>query len=183
MKFIIYGGSFNPITVSHIQVAKLALSYYDGVLYFVPSYDHSFDKTLISFRKRCLLIKQAILNIPMTYVYDTPSPKYHWDLLEDSSLDYIPKDMYVTLIGSDLLKDLPKWYNYEALINTYRFGIVVRHENDLEYLTNVSQYDIIGSVETNTSSSEVRDTIMNGGDVSGLVPQGMENMYDNIQWN
>ena len=172
-KHIIFGGSFNPITYSHIGIAISALKVHpNSTLYWCLGENHAFKNGLSPYKFRMNLIQKAVPNASVL-----PMGKYMWDFL--ISLAYIP-DEVTLLIGNDILNEIHLWKNFEELINLYHFTIINRGTKlEKRGIDNLSQmiYNVAYMSDSiiNTSSSEARQRVKEGKSIGNIVPDEIIN--------
>ncbi|MAJ44313.1 MAG: pantetheine-phosphate adenylyltransferase [Candidatus Marinimicrobia bacterium] len=145
----IYPGSFDPITLGHLDILKRASTLFDKVIIAIAI--NSEKKPLFSKKTRLKMIKDVTSNIPNIEV----------DNFTGLLVDYAKnKNAEVIIRGIRALSD----YEYEfnmALINrsleeSITTTFLVAHQN-----------------YTHLSSSLVREVAGLGGDVSNLVPKNV----------
>ena len=157
----ILGGSFDPPTIAHFQIASEVYNLVDNLdeVWLVPCGDKRSDKNLIAnaFQRKEMLElgKKDLLDEKFSGVKicdievnnDEYLPTY--DLLCILKIRYPTFKFYMS-IGSDLIKGLSKWNNGEKLIRENNFIVICResYEIDDNFLPNntlVLQPNIYGS--------------------------------------
>jgi nicotinate-nucleotide adenylyltransferase len=178
MRTAIFGGSFNPPHVGHVLAVSYVLSVHpvERVL-VVPVYQHVFGKALASFDHRVRMCQLAMGWLPGVDVTEIER-----DLGGESKTLHtlealLHKDPTLSLrlvIGSDVLKDLPKWYRWDRVAALAPPIVLGRagHPNENAPV----------SVLPEVSSSTIRERIGAGGrcGVEDLVPRAV---LDHIQEN
>lgn len=155
----VFGGSFDPPHIGHVEVVKSALSNLDiENIFVVPTYLNPFKKKFIF----------------------SPQQRYHWllsifakynkvkvldyEILKNKSVPTIETILFIRqeqkvdkiylLIGDDNLETLPMWHKYQELKEMVEFVIIPRtNEENLEY--RILPFDRI-----DISSTIVRDKII-----------------------
>ena len=173
MRVAFYGGSFNPVHVSHVMAATYLLSVgdFDRVL-VVPVYSHAFDKQLAGFDDRVRMCELAMGWIPGVEVdrieetLDTPS----LTLRTLRALGQQHTDWKLRLvIGADVVAETEKWHAFDevkALAPPYVLGRV-----------GVSRPDVPPPVLPGVSSTRVRQLMARMGEADAdrelaqLVPR------------
>lgn len=127
----ILGGTFDPPHYGHLILAEMAADSLslDCVL-FVPAADppHK-DAVRASAEHRTALVERAIAGNPRFALsrvdLDRPGPHYTADMLRLLHQEFVKAEL-VFLIGSDSLRDLPKWSRPGELIRLARLGVMRR---------------------------------------------------------
>lgn len=151
MKVGLFFGSFNPIHIGHLILANYILEFSElNEVWFVVSPQNPFKekKTLLNDYQRLHLARLAIEHYPNFKVSDIefnlPKPSYTIDSLAYLKEKY-PKNELTLILGEDNLHSLPKWKNYEKLINDFKLIIYPRigsynNEKFIEH-TNIHRID------------------------------------------
>lgn len=148
MTLAVFPGTFDPITVGHVDIVTRAASLFDRVVLAVA---HNSTKTpLLSADARVELAAQATAHVPGVEVLRTDGLLV--DFCRAQGADAIVKGLRG---GADFDAERPM-----ALMNRSLSGIetvFIVGDNGLSHV----------------ASSLVRDVARHGGDVSGYVPQGV----------
>ena len=141
MKIAIFGGSFDPIRIGHIEIINSALKNLDiDKLIVVPTFLNPFKKKFLATPKvRFNWIKEVFKNYSNVEVSD-------FEIMQNSSTSTIttveyfenflnPTKIYL-IIGADNLSSLHLWQNYDKLKQKIKFVIASRKgfEIDKEYI-------------------------------------------------
>lgn len=88
-----------------------------------------------------------------------------------------PDEQLFLLIGGDMLFSFDKWYKYESLLKETKVCAAARDGDSLadmmEYANELGRVKVLPTQVIEMSSTEVRKTIAQGGDYSGMVPAGV----------
>ena len=88
-----------------------------------------------------------------------------------------PDEQLFLLIGGDMLFSFDKWYKYESLLKETKVCAVARDDDSLvdmmEYANEIGRVKVLPTQAVTMSSTQVRETIANGGDISEMVPAGV----------
>ena len=183
-RIVIFGGTFNPPTRAHLDIATEALYYLDAEkVLFVPVSDlYKKDDVEISYH-RVNMLNLAIgnfrrLEIDFTEV-DAVKLTYTYETVEKIKSQYQDKELFL-LIGADNLEDFKNWKNQRSIMENCSLLVVNRNNSSIdeiiesnEILTEFKDKVIEAPIEEiEISSTEVRNRI-----VSGKL-EGLENLVD-----
>jgi nicotinate-nucleotide adenylyltransferase len=136
MKAGLLGGSFNPIHNGHLRLAMEALEQggldrVELVPAFIPPHKNAHQ--VPSFATRCRLVEAAIDHMPGLVVNrmegQRSGPSYTVDTLDTYHHLYPGRETYF-LIGCPDFVQLPKWHQWERLLELTHFIVVSREEGD-----------------------------------------------------
>lgn len=152
MKIAVFPGSFDPITLGHIDIIKRALPLFDKVIIAIGV--NADKKTMYSLEERMAFIKNTFKDHSKIVV------KSYTGL---TALFCKEEKAQFILRGLRNTSD----FNYEQAIAQTNFA-----------MTGVESFFLMCSPEvSNISSSIVRDVLRNGGDASTLVPDSVINTH------
>jgi len=200
----IFGGTFDPIHLGHIEVAKLAISEInlDKVI-FVPARCPQLKTTLpkASPQQRLDMVKLATGNEEMFQASDIEikrdGPTFTFDTLEEIKESCSPKTALWFIVGSDAFSEFDKWENYEGILRISKICVVRRRVNNQELdqfrhikrLANENNLTFINRKTPQTSSSRVREMMEEKNEVKKLLDPKVYNyiirneLYGNIKDN
>lgn len=166
MKVALYLGSFNPFHNGHLEVVKSALNDFkmDKVV-IVPTMQNPWkEEKVLDIIPRCQTIYISCFKIwdnceISTIEKELTPPYYSYATLHALKNKYCNDEIFV-LCGEDTIADIPNWMNGEAIIQDYNFLVVDRPENAI-------------------SSTEIRNKIKNGENISDLVNINIINLIKN----
>ena len=183
-RIVIFGGTFNPPTRAHLDIATEALYYLDAEkVLFVPVSDlYKKDDVEISYH-RVNMLNLAIgnfrrLEIDFTEV-DAVKLTYTYETVEKIKSQYQDKELFL-LIGADNLEDFKNWKNQRTIMENCSLLVVNRNNSSIdeiiesnEILTEFKDKVIEAPIEEiEISSTEVRNRIASG------ELEGLENLVD-----
>jgi nicotinate-nucleotide adenylyltransferase len=170
------GGSFNPPTNSHLNIAKLVLRSVKDVncVFLQPTYKHTFGKEKNYMKNRLEMLKSIEeYNIRLsTFEIDFKLDCGTYETLKKMNMVYKESE-FIPIIGSDCLFEFEKWKNYEKLAKEYKFIIIKRPGYDINKYDGILKNNIILENNDFTSSTEVRKKLANNEDISNLVPKSV----------
>ena len=183
-RIVIFGGTFNPPTRAHLDIATEALYYLDAEkVLFVPVSDlYKKDDVEISYH-RVNMLNLAIgnfrrLEIDFTEV-DSVKLTYTYETIEKIKSQYQDKELFL-LIGADNLEDFKNWKNQRSIMENCSLLVVNRNNSSIDeiiesnkILTEFKDKIIEAPIEEiGISSTEVRNRIASG------KLEGLENLVD-----
>lgn len=165
MKIGIFGGSFNPPHKMHKNIALNLIknNYLDKVIY-VPTGNKYNKEELIDSKHRYNMIKLMIKNYNNLELSDYELKNtltYTYQTLNYFKKTY-PNDEIYFICGSDNLKKITTWRNYEYILNNFKILIVKRNNDDINDILNSinSKNIMIANIELdNVSSTYIRKNI------------------------
>jgi len=164
MHIALFGGSFDPPHLAHVEILDHLLEdeRYDLVL-VVPSGQHPFKKSLASFADRiamCELAFQELGDRVQVLDIEKDLSGYTVDLI--ARLDKLFPQSTVTFVGgSDLERELDQWKDLSDLRKKIRFEFLPRAP---EHPSDLSPF----------SSTEIRARLKNHLPIAGFVPKAVE---------
>ncbi len=175
----IYGGSFNPIHNGHIAIAR-AMTTRAGLdeVWLVVSPQNPLKPagSLLADEKRLLMAQTAVCGIPgvtaTDYEFRLPRPSYMWNTLQSLSRDFPERD-FTLLIGADNWAVFHRWYRADDIIAHYPIAIYPRTGYPIDTASLPPNVTLIDTGLYDISSTQVRELIARGGDITGLVPDSV----------
>ncbi len=181
MRVGIFGGTFNPVHIGHVRLAEnfkneLKLDKLLVIPTAVPP--HKEAENIASGEDRLKMCTLAFENIGEVSDIEIArgGRSYTVETLEKLKEIYSDDELYF-LVGSDMLLCFRRWYRYEDILSmctlcaTDRDNAESCRSADRELFEKIIFCDFPKTV---VSSSEIREKIRNGEDVSSLVPQNVE---------
>lgn len=184
MKIGVFGGAFNPIHNGHLNLADYYLNSLklDKIIFIPTSIPpHKTAEYLVSAEDRINMLKLAISdNEKYDYSdieFKRDGKSYTYDTLCQLKEIYSDADFYL-IIGSDQFFYFQNWYRADDILNMVTVVTAAREKDEYNSLLSFkNQYDNMkNTIVSNcdvvvVSSSEIRDNIKNGRDITSLVPQ------------
>lgn len=134
----IYGGSFNPPTVAHENIARDILKLDEiNKLVYLPVGDSYKKKSLISAEYRYDMLKIILeklskdgLNVDINRLeIDADERLYTLQSLRKLKDEY--KNDLAFVMGTDNVKEFSSWYNPEELLKEFYFVVIEREDDDV----------------------------------------------------
>lgn len=173
----IMGGSYNPVHNGHIAIAKSVLQsgMVDEVWLMVsPRNPLKQQSELMPDEERLDKVRRAVSSLPHIEACDIefglPTPSYTY-LTMRYLREAFPDRRFALVIGADNWERFPLWRNHEELLEKHQLIVYPRKGSTVdcaELPDNVSYLDL---PLLDISSTEIRERIARGEDVSTLVPK------------
>lgn len=184
MKIAIYGGSFNPMHRGHEQIVEYILKNLDMdkiiiVPVGIPSHRENNLEQSDTRLKICREIFKDNSKIEVSDIeIKSDGKSYTYDTLIKLIEVYGKNNEFFEMIGEDSLKNFKTWKNYKELLKICKLIVFRRNDDedkeiDKEFLEN-SNIIILKNEYYNYSSTEIREKVKNGEDISNLVNKRVE---------
>ena len=154
IKYALFGGSFDPPHLGHIEIAKKALNIADKVI-IVPTFLNPFKskfaanpKTRLNWCKEAFDFENVIVS---DFEIKNGKPTYTIETFNTLSKDYNIK--YI-IIGADNLKSITKWRDFEVLNSKITWIVATRDGFELD-LSALREYEIL-KISKDVSSTDIR---------------------------
>lgn len=180
MKVGLYFGSFNPIHHGHLLIASYMLQHAGlDQVWFVVSPQNPLKRSgaLLNEYHRLHLVRLAVEGEKQLKASDIefklPKPSYTVDTLTYLEEKY-PGEEFAVIMGSDSFQNLPKWKNYQWLLQHYPVYVYRRpgHEKLPEY-PDAKAIQIMDAPLLPISSTEIRARIKAGQSVRYQMPDAV----------
>ena len=169
----LFFGSFNPIHVGHVGIARYLLTegLCDEVWFIVsPCNPFKVDRFLLPEAERLEIVKAAIRNDTRMKACDVeftmPKPSYTVDTLRLLFEKY-PGRKFVLVIGEDNVSAFPKWKDSRWILENCPMFVYPRSGERANLLPGMR---LVQAPLFPLSATEIREMIITGEDISGLVP-------------
>jgi len=176
LKVGLFFGSYNPIHIGHLIIANYMANYtaLDKVWLVVSPHNPLKEKKdLIQVYDRLEMAKLAIEDTENIDVSDVelklPQPSYTIDTLT-LLRELYPEHEFVLIMGSDNLKSLKKWKNYELILRDYHIYVYPRPGYIAEEFQNHSSITITDTPLMELSSTFIRKAIAKEKSVKFFLP-------------
>ncbi|GAV26412.1 nicotinate-nicotinamide nucleotide adenylyltransferase [Carboxydothermus islandicus] len=193
-KIGIFGGSFNPVHIGHLVLAREAYwqAKLDQVVFMPAKIPPHKKEGVINEQHRFQMLQLALKKYPEFSISDIEflrdKPSYTFDTVEELKLIY-PRDELYFITGADGLLEIAGWYRGEELLTKIPIIAVSRSGvskevflNQVQNLKNRyrAQIIVVEMPEIGISSSLIRQRIRSNLPYSHLVPV---EVYDYIVAN
>ena len=177
----IFGGSFNPIHNGHIALAKAFLEKENlNEVWFLVSPQNPFkvNQQLLADHLRLELVRKAIADNPhfraSDYEFQLPKPSSTWNTLQHLSHAY-PTHRFTLLVGGDNWAAFDRWYHAEDILSNYKIVVYPRRGQEIDKSTLPTNVSLLQTPLIDVSSTDVRQRVEQGEDISKLVPEEILN--------
>ena len=178
MKIAVFGGSFNPLHIGHIFIAKAVKEElgYEKII-FVPSNisSHKEDFSGISSFARLEMLEETLKEYNDFIVdrsdIERGGVSYSIDTINHIYKNYSFDGKPGFIIGDDLLKDFPTWKTADKLKGLIDLIVVMRIKNE-KLDSNLPNYYINNTIMP-VSSSDIRKRVKQGKTINDLVPESV----------
>ena len=187
MRIGIFGGSFNPIHVGHISLARQLrqLAGLDEVWLMVspqnPLKQGSND--LLDDRLRYQLARIALHGEEgikaCDYELHLPKPSYTWNTLQHLRQDF-PNNTFVLLIGGDNWQHFHRWYKADDIMREYQIVVYPRRGSKTDTTSLPSTVKIVNTELIDISSTEIRQRVQQGEPIKEMVPSSIEPLVQSL---
>jgi nicotinate-nucleotide adenylyltransferase len=133
MKVALFGGTFDPVHLGHLAVARAAADTFDlTTVYFVPADipPHKQERPVTDFQHRFAMLALACADekrfVPSLLDAPKGAPNYSIDTVRRLKRTLKKSDTLYFLIGIDAFKDIASWYKPEELLAECEFIVVSR---------------------------------------------------------
>lgn len=180
----ILGGTFDPFHKGHFMLAETAHSQFDlDEVWIMPNGNppHKRDIEQTDFTLRCEMIRLAIEEAPYMVLceYEGSEDSYHftYQTLGEFKRMY-PEHEFYFIIGADSLRDFPTWREPGKIAKLCTLLVACRDEAGIpELKVKIEEMEerfgtkclIMNSPKVDAASSEIREMVSEGKDVSAYV--------------
>lgn len=191
MKLGIFGGAFNPVHNGHMNLARCYIKSLSlDKLLVIPTANppHRSGIDFAPAQNRFDMLSLAFEDIDSAEISDIEfrrgGKSYTSDTVDGLKRIYKDAELYL-IIGSDQFLYFDKWYRYDKLLREVTLCTAPRDERTRHILKTYAEeklsggkYFIADFEPVEVSSSEIRQKLKNGEDVSRIMP---ENVYNYIR--
>ncbi|MEL6922559.1 MAG: nicotinate (nicotinamide) nucleotide adenylyltransferase [Bacteroidota bacterium] len=179
MKVGLFFGSFNPVHVGHMIIANYMVTHTDiDKVWMVvsPHNPHKKKSTLANDYERLHMVQVAIgdnLHIEASNIeFSLPKPSYTIDTLTYLKEKY-PRKEFALIMGGDNLASLPRWKNYEMILQHHEIYVYRRPTYDLGTLADHPKVTIMDAPLLSISASYIRRCLQEEKSIQYLVPDAV----------
>lgn len=186
----IFGGAFNPPHNGHVNLALEAVKQLNlRRLIIIPTFESPHKSTkLAPFEQRMEMCARAFPEV-LEYGKGMKCEIEICDIERHmGGVSYTintvrelknqkPDCRFYLLIGGDMLYSFDKWFKYESLLKECQVCAAARggdnYADMLEFANEMGRIKVLPMDIVDVSSTQVRETVAEGGDISALVPRAV----------
>lgn len=176
MRVGIYGGSFDPIHLAHLQVAEAVSERLRlDRLFFVPAARSPFKESQLNAPASLRLqwIRMALVSHPSWEVDTCELERGGLSYTIETVRQYVrkfPESKLFYIIGMDNAAALPQWREAEELARSVEFAVVTRPGDSYSLPPKPFSCQVVNNVYSSISSRLIRERILAGQSVSEMMP-------------
>ena len=179
----VYSGSFNPLHIGHLAILERLSVMYDEVLLMVSPKnplkdDISADSGMERFDAACAALRRhpELKNVTASDIELRMEPPHYTIRTLDALHEAEPQMRFVLTVGGDQIADFRRWKDWERILSDY--GIVVFPREGFDAIAEAASLltdcpgasiTIVDAPLVNVSSTQIRNAIAHGDDVSSLL--------------
>lgn len=179
MKTILFGGTFDPIHLAHVQLAETARQQLgaDEVWFLVsPQNPWKANIMLSADEDRLEMVRLATKEnsrlVASDYEFGLDKPSYTYQTLRHLRKDY-PDVRFTILIGGDNWMEFDHWAEYKEILTYHPVAVYPRPGCAIETPPSIAMLShtltIIDAPLMDISSTEVRNRVRNGIATDGMI--------------
>jgi nicotinate-nucleotide adenylyltransferase len=168
LQVALLGGSFNPPHVGHLLAAHYVRAT-QGVdeVWLMPTFVHPFRKPTVDFEHRVHMCERMCQDAAGWMKTSRVESEVGKDGRTVDTLDFLqarhPEHRFSLIIGSDILKDLPHWKDFDRIQRMARVVVLYRAGYPAD--------GTVGPPLAIVSSTDIRERLSRGELPSDLVPR------------
>ena len=170
MNVALMGGSFNPPHVGHLLAAHYVRATQPvGEVWLMPSFHHPFGKPMVDFRHRLRMCEALCVDASGWLKASDVEKDVGGGGWTVDTLEYLQRtrvgDAFTLVIGSDILKDLPSWKDFDRIRKLARVLVIHRSGHPAP--------EALGPPLVQISSTDIRDALARGEAPTDRVPRAV----------
>lgn len=186
----LYFGTFNPIHIGHLAIANYLVENSDLKeiwMVVTPHNPHKKKSSLLDDYQRLHMVHLATDDYdkikPSNIEFNLPQPNYTVNTLAHLKEKY-PETDFTLIMGEDNLKSLPRWKNYNVLLDDFQIIVYPRISSgdvpvDLRDHPNITKID---APIMEISSTMIRNGIAQGQDLRYFLHQEVNTYLEEMNF-
>jgi len=129
----LYGGTFDPVHVGHLEVARKVLELFEiEKVLFIPAQmaPHKIGRPVTGSIHRCAMLALATQDDPRlsisTFELDAPDRRYTVDTIEHFQRELADSTELFFIMGADSWSEITTWHEWERLLTMTNHIVVTR---------------------------------------------------------
>jgi len=184
----LYFGTFNPIHIGHLAIANYLVENSELKeiwMVVTPHNPHKKKSSLLDDYQRLHMVHLATDDYekikPSNIEFNLPQPSYTVNTLAHLKEKY-PETDFLLIMGEDNLKSLPKWKNYNVLLEDFQIIVYPRIStgNIPEELIDHPSIIRIDAPIMEISSTMIRNSIAQGKDMRYFLHQDVNTYIEEM---
>ncbi len=173
MKVLFMGGTFDPIHLGHLEMARQAAKAFEPDHFlFIPGRRNPLKQSQpgATAAQRLQMLQLALEGTEIEiddWELRRGGPSYSWYTLQYLRERFGADAVLSMVIGEDLLEQLPRWFRWQELQEELEFIILPRRSSNRGQYPLHYQHLQVPGIEV--SSTTVRDRIAAGGDTTTML--------------
>jgi nicotinate-nucleotide adenylyltransferase len=181
----IFGGSFDPVHLAHVALARTALEqlHLDEVRWIPAGRQWQKTRPLTAAAHRAAMVELAVADEPRFVVdrceLDRSGASYTYDTVRELQAAE-PGAQWTLIIGQDQYTGLHTWLGWQKLLERVTLAVANRPGVSLEASPEVAQVDheAVALPMMDISSTDIRARVAAGLSVDALVPAAVARYID-----
>jgi nicotinate-nucleotide adenylyltransferase len=173
----ILGGIFDPVHCGHLATAKLAQEYFNlEKILFIPAGTPPHKRAPRAAAKhRLAMLELGIGKIPGFEIWKGELSRNGWSYTVDTLKELKkrhPRAPFYFIIGSDNIKEIPRWHNFRELLTLATFCVAHRPGHSMHIPPELAEMNLkpFPGPEWKLSSTMVRRYLAKGYSCDFLLP-------------
>ena len=187
-KIGLFGGTFDPPHIAHINLIKIVINELNlDSVYFIPTAKHPLKENtkITSVEIRCEMLEAALNNYPdfrlSKIEMDRPAISFTIDTIKNfCGYEKLSNTTLFFILGSDNINEIHLWKDPEQIFKLA--NVVVLRRPGSEKSPVIDKYKnriiLIDLPLMPVSSTDLRNKIRNGQDYHNLIPCGVTEIID-----
>lgn len=174
IRTVVFGGSFDPIHIGHLSLAREVLEKaLAAEVWFMVSPRNPLKKDVeptdetLRYRMVELAIEGDCNMRASDFEFNLPRPSYTLNTL-NNLVDAFPDRDFTLLVGADNWEKFDQWYKGVEIVE--RFGLIVYPRGNEEAPSLPNGVKWLDARLHDVSSTQIRTMVAAGEDISSLVP-------------
>ena len=193
MKVGIFGGSFDPPHLGHLELAKACVAHGLDLVLWVPNHQNPLKgKTIASAQDRLEMVRLMIEDQPQMAVSDVEitreGPSFMVETLEELKAAQPDWNLWL-ILGADSLANFLDLHYPERIIRMAKLAVAVRPGTDLDGLIEAqpdlirNRLDLVEMAPFPASSTEIRAQLAAGVPSEALHPRVAEYIAEHVLYS